>query len=316
MAINHYRTLKRWFLLAGVLALSPSAFAAEFKERELFRIPFGAARGELGARVENDQFVYPRSFTIDGAGRFYIYDSLKHRIARFSSSGTFEIGFNYPETAQRIFAHADSQDNLWLLISDPVRGLYYGVYDASGKRLREGIFSQFNDFQLHLDDDYTLHAIFSSTKNPSISQTYLFDETRLLMKKENVAKPPENHHQVRQNERRYFIDAVPGAQGDNAKTVNRVTDESRKKVGQIQGTVIYITERGDVYTRVGDCEVRVYGLEGSLKGTVSLPGLKSACSSIGFDSDGNIYQLDGIPDATAQYTPKMTGMRLLLWERR
>ena len=98
--------------------------------------------------------------------------------------------------------------------------------------------------------------------------------------------------------------------------MNKVTDESRRKVGQIQGTVIYITEQGDIYTRVGDCEVQVYSVDGTLKGKVSLTGLKSACTSIGFDSDGNIYQLDGIPDANAQYSPQMTGMRLILWERR
>ena len=38
--------------------------------------------------------------------------------------------------------------------------------------------------------------------------------------------------------------------------------------------------------------------------------------AVRFDSAGNIYDLDGIPDQARQYTPAMPGMRLLVWERR
>ncbi len=98
------------------------------------------------------------------------------------------MGYSYSTSADQVFAHADSGLNLWLLISDPARGLYYGVYDSHGKRLREGIFSQFNHYQLHVDDNATLHIILSSTKNTTPPQTYIFDEDSLLMKKENIAR--------------------------------------------------------------------------------------------------------------------------------
>ena len=225
------------------------------------------------------------------------------------------MGIGYPETAQQVFAHADSRQNLWLLIADPARGLYYGVYDTAGKKLREGIFSQFNTFHLHVDDDYTLHVIVSSDKNPGRVQTYLLDQESLLMKKESIARPPEDHHQVKKSDRVYFIDPIPGAVKDS-HPVMQVTDARHRPVASIQGTVVYVTDDGDVYTRLGDREINVYDVDGSLKGKVTLEGLSAACAAVRFDSAGNIYELDGIPDQARQYTPAMPGMRLLVWERR
>jgi hypothetical protein len=80
--------------------------------------------------------------------------------------------------------------------------------------------------------------------------------------------------------------------------------------------VVYVTGLGEVYTRVSDREIQVYEPDGSLKGKVVLTGLPTACASVRFDADGNIYELDGIPDQAGQYTAEMPGMRLLLWERR
>jgi hypothetical protein len=287
-----------------------------FAPRELFRIPFGKSRETLAARVQGADFIIPRDFTMDGAGHFYIYDSNNHRIARYSSQGKYEIGFRYPETAKQIFAHADSHENLWLLVSDPVQGTYYGVSDAQGKNLRTAIFSRFDHFNLHLDDDATLHVILTSDKDKSARQTYVMDEETLLMKKENIARPPEDHHQIRRNNRKYSIDQVPDGSKTNADHVNQITDESHKHVADIKGSVIYVTNQGDVYTRVGERELRVYDVDGSLKGKIRLKGLASSCESIRFDSEGNIYQLDGIPDDKGQYDGQMKGMRLILWERR
>jgi hypothetical protein len=215
-----------------------------------------------------------------------------------------------------VFAHADSHENLWLLISDPTRGLYYGVYDTHGKRLREGIFAQFNTFRLHVDDDYTLHVIVSSDKNPKAIQTYFFDQESLLMKKEAVAPPPEDHHQVHRAGRIYFIDPVPGAGKDSSHHVVQVTDVEHRSVGSFRGDVVYVTDDGEVYTRVGEREIDVYDVKGSLKGKVILEGLAAACAAVRFDSAGNIYELDGIPDKDRQYSPSMLGMRLIFWERR
>ncbi len=286
-----------------------------FTPRELFRVPFGKDREALGAHIEGGNFLFPRDFTMDGAGHFYIYDSNNHRIARFSPGGKYEIGFGYPSTAGQIFAHSDSRQNLWLLISDPTRGMYYGIYDPHGKRVKEGIFSRFNQFRLHLDDDSTLHVILSSEKDPAAMQTYLLDEESLLMKREKIAPPPENHHQARRNDRLYFIDRVPDGSNDDSRHVNRVTDVSHRDIADIKGTVVYVTERGEVYARVGEREIAVYDVDGSLKGKVRLTGLSSACASIRFDSEGNIYELDGIPDQTDHYTYDMPGMRLIRWER-
>jgi hypothetical protein len=328
----------RWAVLLLTLIL-PGAMAAaarvSFTPRELFRIPFGKERERLGTRIEGGLLLIPREFTMDGAGHFYINDSNKHRIARFSDQGTYEMEFRYLPTARQLFAHADSSQNLWLLISDPAQGTYYGIYDPRGKRLKAGIFSRFNRFRLHLDDNYTLRVILSSDKDPAAWQTYVLDEKSLLMKKENIAPPPENHHQVRRGGRVYFIDQVPGGAAEDAQRVNRVTDEYRRAIADIKGTVIYVTGGGEIYTRVGKREIRVYEADGSLKGKVRLQGLSGACASIRFDPEGNLYLLDGIPDQTDEelrrrvppvdkredfedlhYTSEMPGMRLIQWERR
>jgi hypothetical protein len=299
----------------GFAATLGQAASLSFTPRELFRIPFGDQRAALGARVEGSNFVFPRDFTMDGLGRFYIFDTKKHRIARFSPAGAYEIGFTYPDTAQQVFAHADSKQNLWLLISDPMRGIYYGVYDPHGQRLREGIFAQFNQFRLHLDDDRILHIILSSRKSTR-TQTFIFHEASLLMKKENIGPPPENHHQVQKGNRQFFIDSLPGAANAKAPAINRITDASHRNVAEIKGDVVYITDEGDIYTRQGNCDINVYDLNGRLKGGVTLVGLSSACTSARFDADGNIYELDGIPDASNHYTPDIPGMRLIVWERR
>src|SRR6266567_7463783 len=129
----------RWAILLSILVFSGHgrcyAEKITFTPRELFRIPFGKARETLGTRVREGQFSFPRDFTRDGAGHIYIDDSHNHRVARFSSEGKYEMGFHYTETARQIFAHADSRENLWLLISDPERGIYYGVYDPRGKNV-------------------------------------------------------------------------------------------------------------------------------------------------------------------------------------
>jgi hypothetical protein len=304
------------FTLSAFLLLVPTvAPAALFSAQELFQIPFTPERDGLGARVEGGQFSYPKDFTIDETGRFYIYDSKKHRVARYSPAGRFEIGFNYPETARQVFAHADSHDNLWLLISDPQRGLYYGVYDPRGKRLRDGLFAQFDHFRLHLDDEYGLHLILSSSKAPSPGQMFYFDESTLLMKKEKSAPPPPEHHQIRKKDEVFYIDAVPGGSTGNAPPMSRVSNRNHQPVAQIQGSVIYVTTHDEVYTRVRDCQINVYNVTGSLIGQLKLPGLPSACHSIRFRPNGDIYQLDGLPNAVGAYTPEMTGMRMLRWER-
>ena len=285
-----------------------------FTPEELFRVPFGSGRAELGKRIEKDNLIIPCDFTMDGAGHFYIYDPNKHRIVRFSSEGRYEMEFRYLETAQQIFAHPDARQNLWLLISDPRQGLFYGVYDSRGKYLRSGIFSQFNRFRFYVGDDYTLHAILSSDKNPALVQMYFLDPESLRMKKDRMALPPEDHHQVRKNDRVYFVDVVPDAGKEDAPRVNRITDTSRRRLADIRGTVVYITEQGDVYTRVGEREIRVYDIGGALKGKLRLTGLSSACASIRFDSQGHLYQLDGIP-APADDPVKMPGMRLIRWQR-
>jgi hypothetical protein len=303
------------FLIGLVLSVGSShAAKLEFRVRELFRVPFGSGGKSLGARIEGGNFLIPRDFSMDGAGHFYIYDSNHHRIVRFSSRGAYEMAINYPDTAKQVFAHADSRQNLWLLISDPAHGLYYGVYDMAGKILREGLFAQFNAFHLHVDDDYTLHVIVSSTRNPGRVQTYLLDQESLLMKKENTARPPEDHHQVKKSDRVYFIDPVPGATQDS-HPVMQITDERHHSVASIRGTVAYVTDDGEVYTRLGDRELNVYDVEGSLKGKVTLKGLSAACAAVRFDSAGNIYELDGIPDRDGHYSASMPGMRLVEWER-
>jgi hypothetical protein len=303
------------FVVTCLSSTAGQGASVTFTPHDVFHIPFGEARETLGTAVADGNFQYPRDFTLDGAGRVYIFDTQKHRVARFSADGTYEIGFAYPATARQVFAHADSHENLWLLISDPIHGLYYGVYDPAGKRLRDGIFSQYDHFRIYLDNDSVMHMILSSTQNRTPARTYIFHEPSLRMKKVDIALPPEDHHQLQKNDRTYFIDAVPGASGHGTPSVQRITDTSHRPVAQIKGDVIYITSAGEIYTRIGDCQINVYEPGGSLKGTVTLPGLPSACEAIRFDAAGTIYELDGIPDASQHYTPQMTGMRLLRWER-
>jgi len=312
-------------LLSGFLY----ADSVQFQARELFQIPFGNSRDTLGAKVEGNNFLIPRSFTLDDVGHAYIYDSPKHRIARFTLKGVFEMEFRYPETVEQVFAHADAEQNLWLLVSEPKRGLYYVVYDVRGKKLRDGLFREYMHFQLHLDDDHFLHVLLSSDKTPSVTQSFFLDEKSHLMKKENVARPPVTHHRVRKQEHVYFIDAVPGEAG----TLNRITNEAHHHESDIQGHVIYTTDAGDIYTRLGDRGFRVYSAQGALKGHVQLHGLRASCASIRFDSDGNIFELDGIPDQSDEqarlrgsadpqadfedlhYTAAMPGMRMILLSR-
>jgi len=302
-----------WMLLAG-----PAAWASSvsFSPRELFRVPFGESRERLGKQLDGGNLIIPRGFTMDAAGHFYIYDINHHRVARFSSEGRYEMEWRYPATAGQMFAHADTRENLWLLVSDPAQGLFYGVYDGHGRNLRSGTFSQFNHFRLHPGDDNVLHVILSSDQKPETVQTWFLDEKTLLMKKENVGQPPEAHHQIRHHNHVYFIDEVPGGSGRQALPVNRVTDESHRGIAEIQGTVVYVTGRGEVYARVNDREIRVYEPDGAFKGRVLLKGLSSACLAVRFDPDGNIYELDGIPDKAGQYGADMSGMRLIQWERR
>ena len=305
------------FLSSEFCALSwAGASQVEFAQRELFHVPFGSGDNMLGTRIEGGQLLIPRDFTMDADRHFYIYDSNNHRIVRYSPGGAFEMSLTYPATAKQVFAHPDSQKNLWLLVSDPIRGLYYGVYNNRGKNLREAVFSQFDKFRLHVDDDYTLHVIVSSDKNPQRVQTYLLDQESLLMKRETVAPPPEEHHQVRRTGHTYFIDPVPGAAKDDSHRVMQITDADHRSVGSIRGTVVYVTEGGDIYTRIGERQINVYDVDGSLKGKVVLEGLAAACAAVRFDPAGNIYELDGIPDKDQKYSESMPGMRLLLWERR
>jgi hypothetical protein len=305
------------FILAALLLLlsSGSVHAVSFFPEELFRVPFGAEREAVGAQSANGQFSFPKDFTVDGAGRFYIYDSLKHRIARYSPRGKFEISFAYPSTARQVFAHADADQNLWLLITEPTRGLYYGVYDSRGKRLREGVFAQYNQFRLQVDDESTLHIILSSDRPGGHMATFIFHEPSLLMKKINVPVPPETHHEVRQKDRVFYVDAIPGA-GDSTSPEYRITDQTKRDVGRIKGRVVYVTETGEIYTRTSDRELLVYDLAGSRIGRMQCGGLASSCSSLRFDSEGNLYQLDGIPNDKGEYTPEMSGVRLILWRRR
>jgi hypothetical protein len=301
-----------------------------FTPRELFRVPFGTTRETVSAKIEGGNLIIPRGFTMDEDGHFYIYDSNNHRIARFSAHGRFEMEFRYVPTAEQVFAHPDSRQNLWMLVSDHARGTYYGIFDAHGKRVRDALFSRFNHFQLHVEDDYTLHAILSSDWDPAI-QTYFFDEGALRLKKLDVARPPDQHHQVRKSGHVYFVDAMPGASAEPAGHSARIRDEVHHGVADIQGVVIYATPAGEIYTRVGSREIRVYEVDGTLRGKIMLEGLRSACAAIRFDSDGNMYELDGIPDLTNEqvtpanaeadredlrYTASMPGMRLIQWQRR
>lgn len=329
----------RWkpFLLGFVTWMLPLAgsYAASvsFEPQELFQIPFGKAREMLGSSVQDGNFLFPRDFSMDSAGRFYIYDTQKHRIARFSPVGAFEMDFRYLASADQVFAHADAASNLWILVTEPQQGMFYGIYDPRGKQLRAGIFSRYNQFRLHVDDDYMLRVLLSSKKDPLAVQTYILDEEHLIMKKDAIARPPENHHQIRKENRTFYIDPVPNASKTDAGRVSRITDESRKSVADIQGSVVYVTAEGDVYTQVGKRDIRIYDVKGRVKGQLRLKGLSAACDAIRFDAEGNIYELDGIPDLTDEdlqgphtqdgrdfedrhYTSKISGMRMIVWKRR
>ncbi len=65
---------------------------------------------------------------------------------------------------------------------------------------------------------------------------------------------------------------MPGGSSKDAPPVNRVTDESHHGVANIKGTVIYMTEHGEVYAREGEREINVYDVDGSFKGKVLLKG--------------------------------------------
>jgi len=319
-----------------LLFVAGTAYASvRFTPRELFRIPFGDARGDVGSRVENGHLLIPRNFTIDDNGHFYIYDASHHRIARYSPDGTYEMEFHYLDTAQSVFAHVDAHENLWLLISDPSKGIFCGVYSPQGQRLKAAIFTQYNHFRLHVDDGGALHVVLSSDKNSSATQTYLLDEKTLLMKKENVGPPPENHHELRDNGRLLYVDPALDATAFTSHPMTRITDSDHRRVADIEGDVIYVTAKGEIYTKVGARQLRVYDARGALKGTVTLTGLSSSCSSLRFDADGDIYQLDGIPDIAEDdprlraaradpavdredlhYSGKMPGMRVIEWQRK
>jgi len=137
-----------------------------------------------------------------------------------------------------------------------------------------------------------------------VTSSFLFDEERLLLKKEAVGPPPLTHHEIRKNDHLYFADQLPGSKTGESVTT-QITDASHKRLSSIRGAVIYTTEQGDLYTRVGACLIHVYEADGTFKGSVHLTGLPSSCASIRFDADGNLYQLDGDTE----------GMHLLQWQR-
>lgn len=320
-------------LLVVFLLCCNSLQAAEiFVPRELFRIPFGAAKEELGSKIENDHLHIPSDFTIDGVGRFYINDIVKHRVVRYSAFGKYELAYTYPATAKQVFAHADEKGNLWLLISDPKRGVYYGVHDAQGKQLRSAIFSQFNRFRLHVGDDAYARVILSSDKNTE-EHLYRFEPDTLLMKRDPAGIPSQTHHRLQAEGGTYFIDQNPQS-AKQSEPVQTVTDESRRPVGKIEGRMVYATDAGEVYTRIGRREIRIYSVKGKLKGRVILRGLSSSVATVRFDTLGSLYQLDGIPDRTdadlrvgdakddprtdredLYYTSNIPGMRLVAWTR-
>ncbi len=302
---------KRRLLISLFAAWAANAQAAaplRFEPKEVFRIPFGNGKGELGVRLEGERHILPYEFTLDGLGRFYITDIGKHRVARFSPTGVYEMGAQFPETVKQVFAHADTDGNLWLLIADPGRGVHYGVYSPKGKSLRTAAFSQYNRFRLHVADDGNVRAILSTDKKPSEGHVFGFDGKTFLMKPEKGPPPPQGHHRVRPPEGQiYFVDLVPGDPRNDAERLSRITTPEGRRA-DIQGRVIYTTERGEVYTRMGPKEIRVYTIDGQLKGKVVLTGLNELAQSIRFDESGNIYQLDYLPD--------LPGMRILKWERR
>lgn len=309
------RGFLRMLLLIWV-ACPGLASQIEFSSRELFRLPFGTSKQALGVKVEGGNLLIPRDFSLDAQGHFYITDTHKHRIMRVSSSGAYEMGIVYPPSAEQVFAQPDGQGNLWLLISDPRQGFYYGVYDQKGKRLREGVFAQYNRFRLHVDDAHVLHVILSNTKTPQDASFYYLDQETYLLNKVKVARPPEEHHQVNHLAKSYFIDPVPAGSVSDADRKMRITNEKREEVGTLRGRVVYVTDQGEIYTRVADCDLEIYSVEGARLGKVRLDALPAACASARFDGQGNIYVLDGVPNAAGEYAADMSGLRLNVWERR
>jgi hypothetical protein len=310
-----FRALRAFMVVLLMGTMPIEAAKMKFSERELFRIPFGNEKTALGAKVEAGNFLIPRDFSRDLGGHIYINDSNKHRIVRFSPAGQYELSLEYPASAHQVFAQPDGLGNLWLLISDPTRGFYYGVYDSRGKRLREGVFIQYNHFRLHVDDARVLHVILSHSKRPSETHLFYLDQETFLLKKVKAAKPPEEHHRITHLERSYYIDPVPSDAKTDADRRTKITDDQRESEKTIKGRVVYVTDQNEIYTRVGDCQMEIYNLEGSHKGSIKLEGLPSACASARFDPEGNIYLLDGIRDASDRYSPEMPGMRLLVWVR-
>lgn len=307
-------------LLLGTLAIfcarvAPAA-SVEYVSRELFRIPFGNSKQELGVKVEAGNLLIPRDFSLDARGHFYVNDAHKHRIVRVSSKGAYEMGIAYPPTAEQVFAQPDGLGRLWLMISDPSRGFYYGVYDESGKRLREGVFTQFNRFRLYVDDAHILHVILSHAKKPNELIYYYLDQESLLLKKVRVAQPPQDHHQVQHLERSYYIDPVPTGEVHDSQRQMKITNEKREAVGTVRGRVIYVTDQGEIITRVDDCELDVYSIEGKRLGNLRIGALPAACAGARFDGQGNVYVLDGVPNGTGTYAADMPGLRLLIWQRR
>ncbi len=303
--------------LLVLLAVPSGALAKiQFVKRELFRIPFGDPKESLGSKVVDGQLLIPRNFSLDGSGNFYINDANRHRIVRYSWRGAYQMSLQYPATARQVFAQPDGQNNLWLLISDPVRGFYYGVYDSGGKRLREGVFAQYNHFRLHVDDARVLHLLLSNEKRPQEVHLFVLDQKSFLLKKIKAAKPPEEHHHLTTLERSYFIDPVPTHAKQDSDRRAKITDASHQTVGTLKGRVVYVTDPGEIYTRVGECRFEIYSLKGALTGEVQLEALSPTCAGARFDPQGHIYLLDGIPDASGQYSDQMPGMRLMIWERR
>lgn len=328
--------MKSFLSLLLTLLILPPAYAGDvrFSSAELFRIPFGAGRGELGTAIDDKGFRFPHEFTRDARGRFYINDLYKHRIVRYSAEGAYELSLTYPKTATKVFSHADEDGNIWLLVADPTKGFYYGVHDEKGKPLRSAVFSQYQQFRLSVGDDFNLRVVLSSDKKPDDEAFYQFDIDSLLLKKDPSGRPPSTHHRVRTQDGLYFIDQVTDGAKEDHERSHRVSDASGRKLGTIEGRVLYTTARGEVYTRLGARDLRVYSASGRLLTKVRLSGLSATTAFIRFNESGDLFQLDGIPDRTVeevraggaegdprtdqedlQFSPKMTGLRMVQWHR-
>lgn len=323
--------LRRFLSALWIAGLWTVSVAAEvrFVPEELFRIPFGPAREALGAKVENDYLVIPHEFTIDVFGRFYINDLAKHRVVRYSPAGAFEMAVTYDPSVRQVFAHADENGNLWLLLADP-KAVYYGVHSPKGKAIRSAVFSQYNRFRLHVADGGETRVLFSHDAHPAREDLYRFEAGTHLIKRDRWAAPPEGHHRVG----RSTLDRVPSASTSDADQTYRLTDPESGKQVEVQGRVVYVTSNGDIYARLGARDLRLYGPDGRSKGRLRLGGLEATGRGIRFDAQGNIYQLDGIPDRSPEdaralgfgdpradpedrrYSSEMPGLRMIRWTRR